>query len=309
MKLLTEAAANRQNVLTAFDQLALQVSQDPEATVIIYYSGHGGKLQRGAQPADYFLLTHGFDLKDLRSTTISGAEFTSKIQAIAARKLVILLDCCHAAGMPALKSPGAQLVKALPREVMSALEKGSGRVVAASSREDEESLAGSPYSLYTACLLEALEGRAAKKQDGFARILDVLSYLFDEVPERARRLLANHQQHPFVNRVDGLDDNFPLCYYAGGKTKSPNTNAAPPAFVAPTFLTLFQRQKLEGRRDALMPEWKMRSEKLKKLRAALAIEAGTVVQFQLEQEVLNEEAKLAWLVDEIEKIETALQKA
>jgi hypothetical protein len=43
------------------------------------------------------------------------------------------------------------------------------------------------------------------------------------------------------------------------------------------------------------------------MKKAVAIEAGTAVKFQLEQQLLDEEAKLAHLNDELDKIESAMQ--
>jgi len=43
--LLTETSATRQQILAAFDRLIEQISQNPEATVIVYYSGHGDELR------------------------------------------------------------------------------------------------------------------------------------------------------------------------------------------------------------------------------------------------------------------------
>ncbi|MEH1971553.1 MULTISPECIES: hypothetical protein [unclassified Nostoc] len=43
------------------------------------------------------------------------------------------------------------------------------------------------------------------------------------------------------------------------------------------------------------------------MKKAVAIEAGTAVNFQLEQQLLDEEAKLSHLNDELDKIESALQ--
>ena len=59
--------------------------------------------------------------------------------------------------------------------------------------------------------------------------------------------------------------------------------------------------------DALQAEFDIRSEKLKQMKKAVAIEAGTAVKFQLEQQLLDEEAKLAYLSDELDKLESALQ--
>ncbi|MEH2433355.1 MAG: hypothetical protein V7K25_03730 [Nostoc sp.] len=42
------------------------------------------------------------------------------------------------------------------------------------------------------------------------------------------------------------------------------------------------------------------------MKKAVAIEAGTAVKFQLEQQLLDKEAKLAHVSDELDKLESAL---
>ncbi|BAY20237.1 peptidase C14 caspase catalytic subunit p20 (plasmid) [Anabaenopsis circularis NIES-21] len=298
--LLTETSATRQNILSAFDQIITQVNQNPDATVIIYYSGHGGHTQK---TNEYFLVPYGYNPSQRNETAISGLEFTQKIEAITARKLVVLLDCCHAGGVPALKEPGETFVKSpIPPELLNVLGTGSGRVVVASSREDEYSYTGQPLSAFTDCLLEALQGKASVNKDGYARILDVLVYLFDQVPKK-----ASGPQHPFVNKVLDLADNFPLCYYAGGSKFLPRETATIETRSTSTNLTAGQRRRLEQKLDALQAEWDLLSKKVKKMREALVIEAGTAVKFQLEQQLLNEEANLAHLSNEMEQIESTLQ--
>ena len=135
-------------------------------------------------------------LKRRAATAISGNEFTTKIEAINAQKLIVLLDCCHAGGIPALKEPSEISVKSvpLPPDLLNILNIGEGRVVIASSTEREVSFTGTPYSVFTTCLIEALEGKAAVyNKDGFARILDILIYLLNEVPKR-----TSERQHPFI---------------------------------------------------------------------------------------------------------------
>ncbi len=51
----------------------------------------------------------------------------------------------------------------------------------------------------------------------------------------------------------------------------------------------------------------IRSEKLKQMKKAVAIEAATAVKFQLEQQLLDDQTKLAHLSDELDKIEPGLQ--
>ena len=300
--LRTKTSATRQQILAVFDQLIERVSQNREATVIVYYSGHGGRTEGLDGASEYFLVPYGFDRSRIADTAISGREFTEKIEAINARKLVIFLDCCHAGGIPALKEAGKTFTKSpVPPDLLNVLNSGSGRVVVASSRENEYSYTGNPYSAFTACLLEALEGKAAVNKDGYARILDVLIYLFDQVPKR-----ASGSQHPFVNKVLDLGDNFPLCYYAGGSKFLPGESPSSESTPAPISLTSGQRRRMEQKRDALQGEWNLRSEKVKRMKADWTIEAGSAVKFQLEQQLLDEQARLAHLGAELDAIEQAL---
>ncbi|MBP5971264.1 caspase family protein [Brasilonema sp. CT11] len=300
VNLLTETSATRQHILKAFDQLIEQVNQNSDASVIIYYSGHGGRIKR---TNEYFLVPYGYDPSQRADTAISGLEFTQKIEAIKARKLVVLLDCCHAGGVPALKEAGETFVKSpVPPDLLDILGTGSGRVVVASSRKDEYSYTGQPYSAFTDCLLEALQGKAAVNKDGYARILDVMIYLFNQVPNR-----ASGPQHPFVNKVLDLGDNFPLCYYAGGSKFLPGETPVAEVNSTTSSLTAGQKRRLAQKQDTLQAEWDLRSEKVKRMRDALAIEAVTAVKFQLEKQLLDEEAQLARLGDELDEIEQALQ--
>lgn len=203
IKLLTEANANRAQVLSTLNWLS-QVT-GPEDTAVIYFSGHG------IQNPDYHLLTHGYDLHDLENTTISGELFTQHLQAIRSQKLLVLLDCCHAGGQAEAKG----ITKSpLPPSVVEQLGQNRGRVILASSRKDELSRTGDPYSVFTAALLEGLAGYGAFEPDGYARVLDVAMWLARRVPERTQ-----DQQHPII-KINQLEDNFAVAWYAGGE-KSP----------------------------------------------------------------------------------------
>ncbi len=303
IKLLTEATANRKSILDGFDWLIKQVKTDPDATVIVYFSGHGGRIERPKQPDEFFLVPYEYDPGRRSDTAISGLEFTEKIEAINARKFVVLLDCCHAGGVPALKDLSETFVKSpAPPELLAALDSGSGRVVVASSREEEKSYTGTPYSVFSTCLLEALAGKAAVNEDGYARILDTLIYLFKHVPQR-----APGSQHPFVKKVLDLGDNFPLCYYAGGSKQVPGETPMPEPTPDTSRLTTMRRRRLEQRRDILEPELKVREEKLKRFRKVWASKADEAAKFDLELQILDEEAAIARLYGELEEIERAIQ--
>jgi uncharacterized caspase-like protein len=131
VKLLTEKNADRPTIIDAFDSLIERVNQNRNATVIVYFSGHGVQLK---STNEYFLVPYGYDGRSRADTAISGLEFTQKIEAIKSRKLVVLLDCCHAGGVPRLKDIDEVFIKSpVPPTLLEALDTGTGRVVIASS--------------------------------------------------------------------------------------------------------------------------------------------------------------------------------
>jgi hypothetical protein len=208
--LLTGKQASRASILSELDSLSQSTTD--ESTVIVYFSGHG---YRATSPTGefYYLLAYGYDLSRLYQTAISGGEFTERLRAIPARKLLVLLDCCHAGGVGEAKAPGLRLVKApLPPEAHSLLAEGSGRVLIASSQEDELSFAGRPYSAFTLALIEALCGEGVAKKDGYVRAADLALHARQVVPGRTGR-----RQHPILHFEHA--DNFVLATYAGGETQ------------------------------------------------------------------------------------------
>jgi hypothetical protein len=205
--LLTSEGAVREAILTALD--ALSQSTDPQSTVLVYFSGHGYRATASIGEA-YYLLPYGYNVQRLSKTAISGQEFTDKLRAIPAQKLLVLLDCCHAGGVGDAKAAGLELAKApLPPEATALLGEGSGCVLIASSQEDELSFAGKPYSAFTLALIEALSGVGVAKEDGYVRVADVALHARQVVPGRTRE-----RQHPILHFEHA--DNFVLAYYAGG---------------------------------------------------------------------------------------------
>jgi len=86
IKLLTGEVATRTNILSGLDWLSTNTNKDNDAVVIIYFSGHGGMIP------SYHLVPYGYNSKLLGSTSISGVEFTNKLKAIKAKKVLILFN-------------------------------------------------------------------------------------------------------------------------------------------------------------------------------------------------------------------------
>jgi Caspase domain len=205
--LLTKDQAKRDDILAALDQLAQSTTTD--STVVVYFSGHGYQVA-SAMGEEYYLMPFGYDQTKLYKTAIKGTELTTKLRAIPAKKLLLLLDCCHAGGLDDATTLQYEAEKApLPPEAQALFTEGKGRVVIASSQADEKSLAGRPYSAFTLALIEALAGKGASKKDGYVRVADLALYAREVVPRRTR-----DRQHPILNFDQA--DNFELAYYAAG---------------------------------------------------------------------------------------------
>jgi Caspase domain len=158
---LVDSQATRKAILDALDDLAREATDND--TVFVYFSGHGGRPQGSS---DAYVIAHDTDSADLANTAISAALLTDKLAAIGARKLVVFLDCCYAAGTAALKQADAweeRFTPGLDVKALAPLIEEEGRVILSSSKATETSLVleGDSNSLFTKYVLLGLGGEAA----------------------------------------------------------------------------------------------------------------------------------------------------
>ncbi len=236
------------NIRTAFISLAHSAS--PESTVLVYFSGHGGRAFKNGQWRTY-LCPREADPDDLAHTAISGDEFSTRLAAIPARKLLVMLDACHAAGSAELKAADGTLMwkAGLPDDYYEALSQGSGRVVVASSREDQFSYVRGELSLFTHHLVQALNGKAAVRGDGLIHVLDVFHYVNEAVQ-------ADEPRQTPILKVKDLDLNFPIALDRGGKA----AGSVPATVRIATIREQIVRDPIAGARAlseylASRPEW------------------------------------------------------
>jgi hypothetical protein len=210
VRLLVDAEATREAVVGRLAELAERANAD--SVVFVSFSGHGGRIESGPFAGEYLLPVdvRGASDNEVAGTALSGAEVANALATIPARKLVVVLDCCHAAGLGRAKAALPTLRPGLPESYYEQLHAGRGRVVLASSRSDEYSwvLDGRENSLFTAHLLAGLGGEVAS-DDGFVRIFDLFEYV------QPRVVAAQPQQHPLFRGE--LEENFPIALYRGGE--------------------------------------------------------------------------------------------
>ena len=218
IQLMLDHQATAAGIRQAMAWLAQSVGRDD--TAIIFFSGHGGRIERGKQATNY-LLPFDCDPAKLKDTAISGEEFTNLLRNIQAQRLLVLFDCCHAGGIgePKALDIGAALFKSgLQDKLYQQLAQGTGRVIIASSRPDELSWAVPWFnnSLFTHFLLEGLRGQAHTRGDGLIRVFDLFDYVSQKVPSHA-------SQHPIFKAAE-LENNFPIALYLGGKQAASRAN-------------------------------------------------------------------------------------
>ena len=211
VKLLLDGQATQAALRQGLGDLAGRSHAD--STVLIFFSGHGGRIESGPHAGQYLLPVDTVypSVEDLARTAISGAEFTAALNAIPARKVVVIFDCCHSGGIGQPRDLAAPEFKAGLSESYydEALKAGRGRVILASSRSTEYSyvLPGAEYGLFTEHLLGGLRGGVAS-DDGLVRIFDLFEYLQPRVTK------AHPRQHPIFKAE--LEENFPVALYRGG---------------------------------------------------------------------------------------------
>ena len=193
-------------------------TSEPDDTVLIFFSGHGALLGDPTDPVSA-LLPVECDGRKLDTTSLSEAEFSSALQQLAVRRLLVLIDACHSAGAGNFKGSQAGDLTALgySEKSLVRLAQGTGRVLIASSRADEQSwvLPNARNSVFTSHLLDALHGRARTSGDGLIRVFEI----FNHVAQLVKRDVPG-RQHP-VFRASELEDNFPVVLDRGGVKSAP----------------------------------------------------------------------------------------
>lgn len=221
------------NMRILAERLAGVASRD--STVLLFFSGHGGRLLVENAWRSY-LCFRETDPYQLAGSALSGEEFSGMLRAIRSERLVVVLDSCYAAGAAQFKAPGVTLPwkSGFQDSFYEFLSRGAGRVVLASSAEDQVSRVRSDgeLSLFTYHLIAALRGGAAVRGDGFVHVLDVFHYVSDAVQK------DDPEQTPIL-KAESMNANFPIAHALETMPALPPapTSAEPPPHQPPQATT------------------------------------------------------------------------
>lgn len=204
VRMLCNETASLLQIQNELKWLADEATANPDSTVIVYFSGHGGRLQHSQ---DYFLVPSDIDPGRLNDTVLWSSKFTELLRAIKAKRLLVLIDACHAAGMASSKESsllrehgfieapppesllrewkqmptgGAKQADAMPRQ-------GEGRAVISSCGSNQSSYIrkDGTLSIFTYHLREALTGQASDPGESHLTVSKLFEYLSKSVEKSA----------------------------------------------------------------------------------------------------------------------------
>jgi len=160
--------------------------------VWIYYAGHGA-----LEDNDAYWIPHDGDVDDLFGTGISRRDLVRVLDEIRAKRVVVFLDCCHAAAM-ALRTDLARSVEAITAERAFAAYQGKGRVIVASSdgREKSVELEKVGRGAFTYFLEQGLRGEADAGRCGIVTLDTLWNFVNARVKAATRD--AGHEQNPVL---------------------------------------------------------------------------------------------------------------
>lgn len=231
VRILRGKSATRQNILQGLDWLSQQIVADKSgnATAIVYYSGHGAGVPVD-DPSRFYLIPYDTRADHLfEATALRAEDFAGAVAALAPRRLLAVLDCCHAGGMDVKGTAPSLTSSAIPVSIFAAAAKaadaadagdnplgqGAGRAALSSSTGRQLSYLRKDGSMssFTYHLIEALIGHAEPKE-GATEVLvsDIVGYVHRRVPKSVLDE-RNAQQQPEYH----LTGNFPVALLLGGE--------------------------------------------------------------------------------------------
>ena len=225
IKIIIGTASTRAGIMDGLDWLKAKLEADTsgQATAVMYYTGHG-HVENG----NYYLIPYDVNLNRLKTSAIRAEDFAADIAALQPKRLLVMLDCCHAAGTNVKELIGLNSA-AIPAGLfmqgaqdsgeagkgLDTLAQGAGRAVLSSSQAGEKSYLrkDGAMSIFTYHVVEALTGHA-QPQSGATEVLvsDVMGHVTRCVPASAKADWQTNQ-HP-DHQVSG---NFPVVLLLGGK--------------------------------------------------------------------------------------------
>ncbi len=215
VKVLLNKDATERRILSELGDRWLPRVANPDDLVVIFVSTHGSGAELDVGGQNY-LIAYDTDVQDLYTTGVPMQRLAKDIKdRVHCDRVVIFLDACHSGGV---KSES----KGLTRTGVDASElaMGSGRMVIASSAEDQvswESKNGT-NGVFTAALLQSLRKKGKETTVG-----EMFAELKERVQDQVLRERGRLQTPVLESKWKGND----LCIAATPVSRRPGLNIEP----------------------------------------------------------------------------------
>ncbi len=193
VRVLTDEAATRQNILKALNWLRQETKSDD--TGVVFLSGHGVP-----EEGQTFFLTYDAEIGNLAATAVTQGDLKNVLSRVPG-KVIAFIDICHAGS--AVLQQGKNAVVDMTSFVNIMREPGTGLIVFASATsyqpaEEKEELQNGAF---TSALKEGLMGGADFRRKGAIRTDELNMFLNERVAE-----LTDDRQRPIMQRPGDIPD-------------------------------------------------------------------------------------------------------
>ena len=197
---LQDGEVTKEGIREEFKRLSNLVTADD--VFVFYISGHGTTYDDG----DYYYLPVNFRYTSKEEIPIQGIsknDLIENLSLIKAGKTLLMLDTCNSGAFVADSGQrGLSEKTAIDR-----LTRATGHATLAASSESKPAMEGyEGHGVFTYVLLEGLKGEADSNDDGFVTLLELASYVENEVPERSYEKWGYEQ----VPQKDLRRQDFPI---------------------------------------------------------------------------------------------------
>jgi formylglycine-generating enzyme required for sulfatase activity len=228
-RLVTNKQATRGRILKEVSEV-LRLAQ-PEDLVIVSLAQHG---LPDASGHDLYFLTYNSDANLPEDQGVSRDDLLKQIARSKARKIVLLIDACHAGAfgasstLLAMRNANAADIN---RMLVSMGQAQDGIAVLSASSAAERSQEGPQFcgghGAFTCALLNGLKGAADNDGNGLVQMRELYDHTYREV----KRLTTGYQNPEIQGRYD---NSLPLAATGKGPTKPIEAGTAPEPSAALT---------------------------------------------------------------------------
>jgi len=205
--------ATRKGIESAFEKVC--ASARPQDVFIFFFAGHGLLTEESSKPGQFYLAPSDVDRLSgfqatLKEKGISAEQLLTLSVKVPARKQLLILDCCDAAGvLRPFRLRGPAEARAIAQ-----LARSSGVAIIASSGPGEAAIESSElgHGIFTYALLEGMKGKADTNQDRQVTVLELMAFLHDIIPQLSEKYRGLRQYpHTFSRSYDeGGYQDFPI---------------------------------------------------------------------------------------------------